>query len=86
MKIKSFGCSRGFLEKDTYYQPQKAVYGLRRSPWLWGEHRDKMMQTFVIGLEEEKKERMMKLVPLDSEPNLWRIVDQEDEEEQKVSS
>lgn len=45
-----------------------------------------MMQTFVIGLEEEKKERMMKLVPLDSEPNLWRIVDQEDEEEQKVSS
>ena len=76
---------RGFLDRDTYYQPLKAVYGFRRSPRLWGEHRDETLQRFTIEVEEEEEERKdgeemkktLQLFPLASEPNLWKAMDLE---------
>lgn len=76
---------RGFLGRDTYYQPLKAVYGFRRSPRLWGEHRDETLQRFTIEVEEEEEERKdgeemkktLQLFPLASEPNLWKAMDLE---------
>ena len=78
----TFFVERGFMEKDTYYLPQKAVYGLRRSPRLWGEHRDEAMRKFEIKVQEEGKDKKMKLKALDSEPNLWKVVFEEDESEE----
>ena len=78
----TFFVERGFMEKDTYYLPQKAVYGLRRSPRLWGEHRDEAMRKFEVKVQEEGKDKKMKLKALDSEPNLWKVVFEEDESEE----
>lgn len=64
------------------------MYGFRRSPRLWGEHRDETLEQFVIEVQEEKegkeKKKKLQLLASASEPNLWRIVpfseDQEEEE------
>ena len=78
----AFFVERGFMEKNTYYQPQEAVYGLRRSPRLWGEHRDEAMKNFIIEVKEEGKDiEKFQLKPLESEPNLWKVVKMNDESE-----
>ena len=61
----------GFMAKDKCFLPQKAVYGFRRSPRLWGLCRDRHLADFVI----EAEEGILHLVPLQSEPNLWKIVE-----------
>ena len=61
----SFFVERGLLAKDTYYVPLKAVYGFRRSPRLWGEHRDETLQQLEIKIEGE--EETLCLEALDSE-------------------
>ena len=66
----------GALRRDSYFIPKKAVYGFRRSPRLWGEHRDKMMEMLEIQVGGEKKETLM-LQPMESEPNLWKVVAKE---------
>ena len=42
----------GALERDTFYRPKKAVYGFRRSPRLWGDHRDSVMEEMKVELED----------------------------------
>ena len=44
----TFFVERKFMPKDTYYLSQKAVYGLRRSPRLWADHRDRTMEGFEV--------------------------------------
>ncbi|CAL1129313.1 unnamed protein product [Cladocopium goreaui] len=48
---------KGYMAKDVFFLPTKAVYGLRRSPRLWGNCRDETMEDFEVQAEvEEKKE------------------------------
>ena len=71
---------KGYMAKDVFFLPTKAVYGLRRSPRLWGNCRDETMEDFEVQAEvEEKKERSFHLLPLQAEPNLWRVLEKGDE-------
>eukprot|EP00434_Breviolum_minutum_P034818 symbB.v1.2.030822.t1/scaffold3511.1/size105743/1 len=63
--------SEGFMSKDKFFLPQKAIYGFRRSPRLCGLCRDKHLAAFVIEVDD----LTLHLVPLQSEPNLWKIVE-----------
>lgn len=57
------------LKKGVMYIPEKAIYGLRRSPRLWGEHRDRILEDLEIQTEEEAgKKEVLILEPLVSEP------------------
>ena len=79
----SFFVDRGFLDKDTYYLPKKAVYGFRRSPRLWGEHRDKTLQSLEIDIPDEAgRVSQVQLTAMESEPNLWRIVQKDEDDEE----
>ena len=50
----SFFVERNLLGRDTYYVPMKAVYGFRRPPGLWGEHRDRIMEEMKVKVQEEE--------------------------------
>ena len=63
-----------FLEKDDVFLALKAVYGLRRSPRLWGKTRDKGLRE--MSLEVEGKTYYLQ--PLLSEPNLWKVVEDQE--------
>ncbi|CAL1143731.1 unnamed protein product [Cladocopium goreaui] len=69
------------VEEGTLWRPTKALYGFRNTPRLWGNHRDSTMRKMEVP-HEGKRHRLTQLV---SEPNLWRIdeVKDEDEEEEK---
>ena len=69
------------VEEGTLWRPTKALYGFRKSPRLWGNHRDSTMRKMEVP-HEGKRHSLTQLV---SEPNLWRIdeVKDEDEEEEK---
>ena len=69
---------RGVLDKETMYEPLKAVYGFRRSPRLWGLCRDDTLSkmTFAVNIDRHKK--TLVLSPLESEPNLWMIKERQD--------
>ena len=42
---------KGYMAPDDFFVPQRAVYGLRRSPRLWGTCRDETMESFQIEAE-----------------------------------
>ena len=73
-----------FLRRDVYYLPEKAIYGLRRSPKLWGITRDDTIKDFDIQGEFEGKKMRFNFEPLQSEPNLWKLQNAEDPEDVKV--
>ena len=52
----------------------KAVYGLRRSPKVWGDHRDSVLRD----MEWEVEGKRMRLNQCIAEPNMWRIIKEED--------
>ena len=60
-----------YLDKDDVFLALKAVYGLRRSPRLWGKTRDKGLREMTLEVEG----KVYRLQPLLSEPNLWRVVE-----------
>ena len=62
--------SEGYFKSSDVFLPLKAVYGLKRSPRLWGKHRGKKMMEIVI----ETGDGTVILRPLQSEPNLWKII------------
>ena len=62
-----------YLRRDVYYLPEKAIYGLRRSPRLWGLTRDETISDFSIQREHNGKHMEFMLEPLQSEPNLWKL-------------
>ena len=74
VKPPQFFIERGFMAKDKLFLPQKAIYGFRRSPRLWGLCRDRHLAEFVI----EVQGMALHLVPLQSEPNLWKIVEKKE--------
>lgn len=59
----------GLVNEGTLWQPTKALYGFRRSPRLWGNHRDATLIQKKIKVDG----RQYSLQPFVSEPNLWRI-------------
>lgn len=72
---------KGCLPQETWYIPIRAVYGLRRSPRLWGKTRDAEIEEVKLKVKgPQRGEEKMKLVPLDSEPNLWKVIAEKDEE------
>ena len=70
---------RGILEKETMYEPLKAVYGFRRSPRLWGLCRDDTLLRMDIEVKINAKVNHLVLTALDSKPNLWTIKDPKDD-------
>ena len=50
------------------------MYGYRKSPRLWGNHRDKTLLKMII----DYFEGFLVLRPLVSEPNLWRVLYQQE--------
>ena len=73
VKPPQFFLERGFMSKDKFFLPQKAIYGFRRSPRLWGLCRDRHLADFEIEVDGVK----LHLVPLQSEPNLWKVVERD---------
>ena len=74
VKPPQFFIERGFMAKDKFFLPQKAIYGFRRSPRLWGLCRDRHLADFEIEIQG----MVLHLVPLQSEPNLWKIVEKKE--------
>ena len=71
---------RKVVEKGSLYLPLRAIYGLRRSPRLWGKCRDEEMRKFKIQVHHPVKgEVELRLEQLESEPNMWRVHDGPDE-------
>eukprot|EP00435_Cladocopium_sp_Y103_P009390 s5129_g2.t1 len=66
-----------YMKPGTYYMPKRAVYGLRRSPKLWGDCRDDELHRLKVPVSEDGQALILRLYPLDSEPNLWRIAPEE---------
>ena len=61
------------MAKDKCFLPQKAIYGFRRSPRLWGLCRDRHLADFEIEIDG----KILHLAPLQSEPNLRKIVEKD---------
>ena len=73
-----------FLRKDVLYKPEKAIYGFRRSPKLWGQTRDETVNGFEIEGEHMGKKMIFVLEALQSEPNLWKLHNAEDADDLTV--
>ncbi len=65
------------IEEGTLWRPTKALYGFRKSPRLWGHHRDGILRKKEIMMEG----RTYVLRQLVAEPNLWKIEEKEEDEE-----
>ena len=74
-----------FLRKDVLHKPEKAIYGFRRSPKLWGLTRGETINGFNIEGEHEGKSKNFVLEPLQSEPNLWKLQNADDKDDLTVS-
>ena len=87
VKAPAILTEKGYLSKEVFYKPLRAIYGLRRSPRLWSMCRDEKLQSMVIKVEGENGNEEYRLEQLQSEPNLWKILKKEDErdEEQEES-
>ena len=48
---------KGYMAPDDFFVPQRAVYGLRCSPRLWGTCRDETMESFQIEAEDSRGEK-----------------------------
>ena len=77
---------KNYVPKGVMYQPLKAVYGFRRSPRLWSLLRDQTMRDFRIHVLENGQEKVLVLLQLNSEPNLWKIAVQGEEEEPTMTN
>ena len=62
-----------FLRKDVLYKPEKAIYGFKGSPRLWGLTRDETLGGLNIQGGHEGKLMNFVLELLQSEPNLWKL-------------
>ena len=83
VKPPSIFVSQGFMSADDVYIAQRAVYGLRRSPRLWGKTRDRELHAMRLEVDGE----IYVLEPLLSEPHVWKVVAEEadlDEDPTKI--
>ena len=76
VKPPAFFVEKGFMERDAVFQPLKAVYGFRRSPRLWGIHRDEVLSSLRMSAEDGKT---LLLCHLESEPHLWKVIEEGDD-------
>eukprot|EP00971_Amphidinium_carterae_P115158 2280911-Amphidinium_carterae.1 len=70
----------GVIKPNTYWLLHKALYGLRKSPMLWGATRDKGFSNVRI----THKGDVYKLLQTVTHPSLWMIVKLSDVEEVPV--
>eukprot|EP00438_Fugacium_kawagutii_P016096 Skav225959 [mRNA] locus=scaffold6030:76316:83572:- [translate_table: standard] len=63
-----------YFSRKTCFKPVKAVYGFRRSPKLWGGHRDQEMTKFEIKTWIEGEEVILWLSRMLSEENMWKVI------------
>lgn len=84
VKPPSLLVEKVYLRRDVYYLPEKAVYGLRRSPRLWSITGDETMSTFHIQGEHNGKLMNFHLQPLQSEPNLRKLLNANDVEDCEI--
>ena len=64
---------KGCIPQDVHYLPLRAVYGLRRSPRLWGECRDAALLQMEVEVIEDGRKIKLKFYQMESEPNMWKI-------------
>ena len=64
------------VDSDTLWLPTKALYGFRKSPRLWGVHRDAILRSMKFNVQGKEFE----VVQFTSEPNLWRVQEVERED------
>ena len=77
---------KGMMTPSTCYLPIRAVYGLRRSPRLWGICRDKGLTSLRALVKCDEFQGTIKLETFESEPHLWKLVpDFEGEEETSIT-
>ena len=80
---------KGYLPRDALFLPLKALYGFRRSPKLWGDHRDHLLRQLVVQVKGTRGAKMeVRMEQMRSEPNLWKIVQgvEEEGEEEFISN
>ena len=80
-----------FFRGEALFLPLRAVYGFRRSPRLWGLHRDRTMREMKIPVTLEGRKETLIMKQMESEQNLWKVVIktgalQDDLEEELVSN
>ena len=70
VKAPAILTEKGYLSKEVFYKPLRAIYGLRRSPRLWGMCRDEKLQSMVIEVETEngKEEYELEQLLVGAEP------------------
>jgi hypothetical protein len=68
-----------FLRKDVLYKPKKAIYGFRQFPKFWGLTCE-TINGFNIEGEHEGRSMNFVLEPLQSEPDLWKLQNVDDED------
>lgn len=84
VKPPSLLVEKVYLRRDVCYLPGKAAYGLRRSPRLWSIRGDETMSTFHIQGEHIGKLMNFHLQPLQSEPNLRKLLNADDVEDCEI--
>ena len=65
------------VEEGTLWRPTKALYGFRKSPRLWGHHRDGILRSKEI-VQGGSTYVLRQLV---ADPNLWKLEEKEEEGE-----
>ena len=75
---------KGVVAKGVFFLPEKAIYGLRRSPRLWSETRDATLTSLRIEGERNHKKMVFQLRPLESEPNLWKLQNANGSEDENI--
>ena len=70
---------KGYMPPDVFFVPQKS--GVWPPPFsLWGTCRDETMEGFQIEAQDAKEQvRRFHLQALQSEPNLWKVLEVSDE-------
>ena len=66
----------GLVGSDEWWEALKAVYGYRKSPRLWSDHRDRTVRKMRIVTDQG----VIVLQQMISEPNMWKVMLYETEE------
>ena len=64
-----------YVKEGDWWLALKAMYGLRQSPKVWGDHRDSILQ----GFEWKSGKKCRRLEQALSEPNMWKVMEEQGE-------
>ena len=65
----------GYVKEGTWWMALRAMYGLRQSPKVWGDHRDRLLSS----MEWRLQEKTMWLEQAAAEPNMWKVVSERED-------